>query len=355
VYVNGFVDPEAGELLQSALGPLASPVTGPEGERDPRSTQQRNADGLVELARRALDAGDLPVTGGFRPHLSLVVPWRSVQVPGVPASSSQVPSVQRPNAQSPNAQSPNAQWPTLQGASAVQDSMTAVGLLIANATSAPAPPASASSANSLPATALPEQPRSSGTLVVPRQRPPSEPTEPIATDLDPPASPDPFSELAAIAGTKMPAQASWGAVLPPEVARRYACDAEITRVIVGDQPHLLEQLLSGLPSALGGSVSEILDLGRTQRLASRAQRRALAVRDGGCVFPGCGRPPAWCDAHHLWHWLDGGPTDLWNLALLCRWHHTFVHEGGWLLERDADGRFQALPPTDDRLRRLTTA
>jgi HNH endonuclease len=42
------------------------------------------------------------------------------------------------------------------------------------------------------------------------------------------------------------------------------------------------------------------------------------VRDGGGVFPGCDRPLAWCEAHHIQHWLDGGPTDLANLALLCR-------------------------------------
>jgi hypothetical protein len=70
---------------------------------------------------------------------------------------------------------------------------------------------------------------------------------------------------------------------------------------------------------------------------------ALAVRDRGCVFPGCDRPLSWCDAHHLWHWVDGGPTDLNNLALLCRAHHRAVHEGGWQLTRGPDGRFTASP------------
>jgi len=50
---------------------------------------------------------------------------------------------------------------------------------------------------------------------------------------------------------------------------------------------------------------------------SPAQRKALIVRDGGCIFPGCDRPASWCDAHHIIHWLDSGPTDLWNLCLLC--------------------------------------
>jgi hypothetical protein len=58
---------------------------------------------------------------------------------------------------------------------------------------------------------------------------------------------------------------------------------------------------------------------------SRAQRRALAIRDGGCVEPGCTAPPEWCDAHHKWHWAHGGPTDLANLELRCRRHHITAH------------------------------
>jgi hypothetical protein len=68
------------------------------------------------------------------------------------------------------------------------------------------------------------------------------------------------------------------------------------------------------------------------------------VRDGGCVFPGCDRPLSWCEAHHLVHWLDGGPTDLDNLVLVCRAHHRAVHEGGWRLQHRPDGRLTATPP-----------
>jgi hypothetical protein len=77
------------------------------------------------------------------------------------------------------------------------------------------------------------------------------------------------------------------------------------------------------------------------------QCTALAVRDGGCVVPGCARPLAWCEAHRLWPWLDGGPTDLANLVLVWRAHYRAVHEGGWRRQRQPDGRLTASPPSDD--------
>ena len=99
-----------------------------------------------------------------------------------------------------------------------------------------------------------------------------------------------------------------------------------------------------LPPVLGGTPTQPLEVGRTSRVVQAAQRTALAVRDGGCVFPDCGHPLAWCEAHHLRHWLHGGPTDLANLALLCRAHHRAVHEGGWRLARGPDCRLTATPP-----------
>ena len=57
--------------------------------------------------------------------------------------------------------------------------------------------------------------------------------------------------------------------------------------------------------------------------------RALWLRDNGCTIPGCTAPPFWADAHHLIHWVDGGPTALTNGALLCARHHTIAHQRGW--------------------------
>jgi hypothetical protein len=93
----------------------------------------------------------------------------------------------------------------------------------------------------------------------------------------------------------------------PEVARKIACDASIVRVVMSGR-------------------SRPLDVGRMTPVVSSAQRRGVSLRDGRCRFPGCDRPPPWCDAHHIVHWADGGPTSLRNLILLCRRHHGLLHE-----------------------------
>jgi hypothetical protein len=95
--------------------------------------------------------------------------------------------------------------------------------------------------------------------------------------------------------------------ITPEAARRLACDAGVSRVLTR-------------------GASEPLDVGRKTPVVPAGMRRALVLRDGGCRFPGCGRPQAWCDAHHARHWADGGETALDNLVLLCRPHHRAVHE-----------------------------
>ncbi len=101
-----------------------------------------------------------------------------------------------------------------------------------------------------------------------------------------------------------------GNPLTPGQIRRLACDAQV------------------IPAVLG-SGSAPLDVGRAARTVTPGQMSALRLRDGGCTFPGCDRPASWCEAHHLRHWLDRGPTDLDNLALLCGRHHTLVHQLGY--------------------------
>ncbi len=92
-----------------------------------------------------------------------------------------------------------------------------------------------------------------------------------------------------------------------------------------------------------------LRLGRTARHASPSQRRALAVRDGGCVFPGCDRRPSWCDAHHVPAFHDGGNTDIDQLALLCRHHHGVTHRQGWTMVAKPDQTFCWTTPSGHAL------
>lgn len=108
---------------------------------------------------------------------------------------------------------------------------------------------------------------------------------------------------------------------------RACCDADITTVTINDD---------GQP----------LNVGRTRRLATDAQRRAAMVRDGGCVFPGCDIPTNWCDLHHVTEWQDGGATDLDNLACLCRRHHGLTHSNGWNMQSTGPpGKFAWTTPT----------
>ena len=94
------------------------------------------------------------------------------------------------------------------------------------------------------------------------------------------------------------------------------------------------------------SSGQPLDVGREQRLYTRRQRIALSVRDSGCRWPGCERPPSWCEAHHIKHWArDGGRTDTADGILLCRHHHLLAHNNGWEISRDA-ADFALIPPSD---------
>ena len=231
-YLHGVFDVESTELLQTALQPLMTPATG-----DTRSTPQRRADALLDLAQHSLDTATAPELGGHRPHLSVVI------------------------------------------------------------------------------------------------------------DAD--------TLRQAVGGAALP----WtGTVLPATAARRWTCDATLTPVLArllppAPAPHTPTlPLPSGTPTGAAGLQIRggwlPLAVGRTTRTATPAQLKALRVRDGGCVHPGCPRTAAYCHAHHITHWADGGPTNLTNLALLCRHHHRSLHAGHWNLTPDPHhpGLFQAPTP-----------
>ncbi|WP_158291085.1 HNH endonuclease signature motif containing protein [Kribbella antiqua] len=131
-----------------------------------------------------------------------------------------------------------------------------------------------------------------------------------------------FNDLKA-ATANATGQLVYGDNLSAAAIRRLACDANIIPLVLG-------------------SNSEPLDVGRSERLVNRAIRRALNARDKGCVV--CGAPPIYCDAHHIIHWIDGGPTAVSNMVLLCRRHHIDLHHGHWTIQI-IDGAVHVTRPT----------
>jgi hypothetical protein len=90
-----------------------------------------------------------------------------------------------------------------------------------------------------------------------------------------------------------------------------------------------------------------LDRGRDQRLFTAKQKQVLALRWGGCVHPGCERPPSWTEAHHIDHWVrDHGRSDIADGVLLCKHHHLLHHNRRWEIRRDEYGRYWLIPPTE---------
>jgi hypothetical protein len=129
----------------------------------------------------------------------------------------------------------------------------------------------------------------------------------------------------------------------------------------GDQMSVAELLAlaaeAEVVSVLFDPSGGISSYGRARRLASCGQRQALAARDRGCSFPGCTRPPSWCEAHHVIAWIDGGPTDLSNLCLVCSFHHREFERRGWQVVMNA-GLPEWIPPPwldPDRRPRRNTA
>ena len=302
VAVDGLLEPEAGQTLLAALEPLARPADA----QDTRSGSQRNADALTELARRSLEGGRLPQAGGVRPQLSVIVDLDSLLG-------------------HPGAMGGEVGWAGPLDPEACRRLACDGAVTRVLVTRQPQPP-SRPRRQRRPRTGDPRPKRSRGAGRTTRRRRPGGKAAPATHD--PPnaeAPPEPHHP---------------GGKAPPVT---HDPDPEAS-----PEPHhpsgnngLAAQLRAAtalLPPTLGGAPTQPLEVGRATRVIQPAQRTALAVRDGGCVFPDCTRPLTWCEAHHLRHWLHGGPTDLANLALLCRAHHRAVHEGGWQLTRDPDGR-----------------
>jgi len=111
--------------------------------------------------------------------------------------------------------------------------------------------------------------------------------------------------------------------LPVESVRRLSCSCKIVPVLTDG--------------------SEPLNIGRSSRAIPPSIRRALTIRDGQCMFPGCDCNK-FLDAHHIIHWSNGGDTSMENLIEVCHYHHVQLHEGGYSVHRLATGRLQFFKP-----------
>ena len=154
---------------------------------------------------------------------------------------------------------------------------------------------------------------------------------------------------------------SRGHLLTAAESRWAACDAAVTPILVDARecdPPVSPEVTSVGPdgpsacspaarlAALAAAMFDTrvpLDVGRTQRTATAAQRRALAVRDGGCIIPGCPIPAEACQTHHLDEWAAGGETSVANLALLCWAHHRQVDLRMWTIQPREPGLPLASP------------
>ncbi len=125
-----------------------------------------------------------------------------------------------------------------------------------------------------------------------------------------------------------------GSLVGAETLHRYLCDCDMQAIVMrGDIP---------------------MNVGRTYRTATNAQRLALRAMYDTCAFPGCDTTFDWCRIHHLDFWENGGQTDLDNLAPLCNRHHHRAHEGGWQLKLLADRTLRVWRPDGQPYGEATT-
>ncbi|WP_073266690.1 HNH endonuclease [Cryptosporangium aurantiacum] len=289
--LKGSLSPECGAMLQTYFATLPKP-----DPEDMRSAAERRHDALRDLIRHILDTGELPTTAGEQPHLTVLVHASDlrrtpagrtvladtpVSAPGAPLSEILV----RPDDEWSLDADGEQEWVTDWDWDVVAD-------WLADPQHQPEPAAP--------------------TRHYPDSGPGGPDTRPGGSGRGPRVW-VPGSRW--VPGPGDGGRTDFGDTLPLEAIDRIACDAAINRIVLGPDD---------VPIAVG----------RRSRLVPPTMRRGLVVRDQGCRFHYCTRPPHWTQAHHIIPWSHGGPTDMNNLILLCGFHHHRVHDEGWTLEFD---------------------
>jgi hypothetical protein len=136
-------------------------------------------------------------------------------------------------------------------------------------------------------------------------------------------------------------------------------DGQATPISIDTVERLIDS--RGLQNVTLNEKGRVLALGSTQRCFTTSQRRAITVRDGGCVIPGCTTPAGWCEVHHVIPWRDGGETHTDNGVLLCWGHHQRIDTGPWRLSMPdgvphvrGPGHHEWTPAGKSRVRSLLT-
>ena len=315
--ISGQLTREGMALLRSALDPLATPNPADDGTPDERTAGQRLADALVELARRAIASDEFAANHGLSHRVMVSIGLDSLIGPcadhdggrersedlddSAPAAGDRDGTGVSPGEGDRATASPAASGPGAGDPAAGGHAMS--GPAANNgAGSGPAANDGAASGTSGAQRADEEAGEHAGG--------PADPTSAAGGLEGEPSAGGTFPRWAAWRDGAAPAQQEWGSLISASAARRLACHASVQRIVLDP-------------------AGAVLDVGRDYRTATAAQFAALIARDGGCAFPGCTRPPAWCIAHHAKHWINGGETDLDNLVLLCGYHHRVIHHGGW--------------------------
>jgi hypothetical protein len=326
--LHGRLDLDGGAALLTALDAMMTPPT----PHDDRTAAQRRADALTTLCTQALTHATVPTTGGQRPHLGLLItPDALLHQPNTHPAAAPEPATRptpttkaepdippetqsRPDTQSqPETQSrPETQT----DGRAVNDGGTVNGGTVNGGTVNDGTVNDGGAVND--GTVNHGGAVNDGGAI--EDGGTADEGGDAATEDDDdhcPTAPagDPLSR-AGIPPVPEPPWLNWAGHIPQPIAQRLACDCHIWRVILDPA--------TGLP----------LEVGRTHRIVPHWIRKALHARDRGCRWPGCLAHPNWTDAHHLIEWYYGGETNIDNLLLLCRYHHTKVHEGQWKLSLD---------------------
>ncbi|OZC69046.1 HNH endonuclease [Rhodococcus sp. 06-462-5] len=278
--LKGDFDAITGEKLLTALSPLTEPHPAADGTQDERSPARRRADAFGHILDQYLASSDRPIEGGERPHLNLHISLRDL-------------TDLRDSADSADADDITDDETSRAAAESGTDTVDPVDINTGN----PIHPDTAES----DAADEPEGGSAAGAAA----------NRGAYRDL--------FGD-----GTSV-GWLPWMGPLSRNTSRQLACDCVLTAIVMDE---------NGSP----------INLARTARTVTAKQRKALIARDHTCAFPGCGKPASWTEAHHIWHWADGGPTDMNNLVLLCGFHHRLLHHSDWEVFIGIDQHPWFVPP-----------